>query len=166
MSNLATISLNFSNVEKEIISVPDNTPDILAECIEAAAEGRTIYSISNTFQGCIIRKLDPGSKFHMCVSNYRNGEYTWYRDDLYAKHYSKDTAVGHVMNMYATDKHRRLKPTRADLYGLLNAKAEYHPEIEPLRSDKKSDLLEKYFYWVDEFNDGYDPHNFYRPDGY
>lgn len=54
-------------------------------------------------------------------------------------------------------------PTRSDLVVLLNTISEYHPDLEPFHQDSKEDLLEKYFYWVDEYNDGYDPHHIQRP---
>lgn len=54
-------------------------------------------------------------------------------------------------------------PSRSTLFAVLNMLSEYHPDIEPLRQDSDDDLLEKYFYWVDEYNDGYDPRNYRRP---
>lgn len=54
-------------------------------------------------------------------------------------------------------------PTRSFLFALLNQISEYHPDLEPLRQDSDEDLLEKYFYWVDEYNDGYDPRYYRRP---
>ena len=56
------------------------------------------------------------------------------------------------------------KPSRSILFSLLDTISEYHPDLEPLRSDSDDDLIEKYFYWVDEYNDGYDPRNYYRPE--
>lgn len=56
-----------------------------------------------------------------------------------------------------------VEPTCSELFDILNALSEYHHDVAPLRSDRKDDLLEKYFYWVDEYNDGYDPHNIKRP---
>lgn len=53
---------------------------------------------------------------------------------------------------------------RSILFAVLNIIAEYYPDLEPLRQDSDDDLLEKYFYWVDEYNDGYDPRNFPRPE--
>ena len=49
------------------------------------------------------------------------------------------------------------------LFAILNQISEYHPDLEPLRRDSYDDLLEKYFYWVDEYNDGYDPRHYRRP---
>ncbi len=54
-------------------------------------------------------------------------------------------------------------PSRSLLFSLLNTISEYHPDLEPLRQDSDEDLLEKYFYWVDEYNDGYDPRHYRRP---
>lgn len=99
MNKLATISLNFSDGEKEIIGVSDNTPEILAECIRSASEGKTIYSISTGWQGCIIQRREPNRKYHDFVSGYRNGAYTWAHDFTYAKHFSKKTAVAHTKEL-------------------------------------------------------------------
>ena len=49
------------------------------------------------------------------------------------------------------------------LFALLNQISEYYPDLEPLRQDSDEDLLEKYFYWVDEYNCGHDPRNYRRP---
>ena len=100
MGNLTTISLNFSDGEKEIIGIDDNLPEVIAECIRSAIEGKTIYSISCGWQGCIVKRKTPNSKFPYYVSNYRNGEYTWVHDYLYAKHFSKQTAERHVKELY------------------------------------------------------------------
>lgn len=56
------------------------------------------------------------------------------------------------------------KPSRSILFALLNTISEYHPDLEPLRQGSDDDLIEKYFYWVDEYNDGYDPRNYARPE--
>lgn len=53
---------------------------------------------------------------------------------------------------------------RSLLFTLLNVLSEYHPDLEPLRLDSDEDLLYKYFYWVDEYNDGYDPRHLPRPE--
>lgn len=53
---------------------------------------------------------------------------------------------------------------RSILFAILNIISEYYPDLEPLRQDSDADLLEKYFYWVDEYNDGYDPRNIKRPE--
>lgn len=53
---------------------------------------------------------------------------------------------------------------RSLMFAVLNIIAEYYPELEPLRQDSDEELMEKYFYWVDEHNDGYDPRNFERPE--
>lgn len=99
MSNLATISLNFSDGEKEILSVSDNSPDLLAECIRSASEGKTVYSISSGWQGSLVQRREPGRKTHDYVSGYRNGEYTWCSDFTYAKHFSKKTAIAHTKEL-------------------------------------------------------------------
>lgn len=54
--------------------------------------------------------------------------------------------------------------SRSAMFKILNILAEYHPDIEPLRQDSDNDLIEKYFYWVDEYNDGYDPRHLKRPE--
>ena len=53
---------------------------------------------------------------------------------------------------------------RALLFTVLNIISEYYPDLEPLRQDNDEDLLYKYFYWVDEYNNGYDPRNLPRPE--
>lgn len=42
-----------------------------------------------------------------------------------------------------------------ELYDNLWGLAEYHEDLEPKRRDTIEDLLEKFFYWVDEYNDGF-----------
>ena len=99
MGKLATISLNFSDGEKEIIGVSDNTPKIIAECIRSASEGKTIYSITAGWQGCLIQRKEPNRNTHDYVSLFRNGEYTWVHDFTYAKRFSKKTAIAHVKEL-------------------------------------------------------------------
>ena len=99
MSKLVTLSLNFSDGEKEFISVSDNPSEIISECIRSASEGKTIYSVSREWQGCIIQRREPGRKTHDYVSNYRNGEYTWVHDFTYAKHFSMKTAIEHTKEL-------------------------------------------------------------------
>lgn len=41
------------------------------------------------------------------------------------------------------------------LFNLLDHLSEYHYDLIPQRSNTIDDLLEKYFYWVTEYNDGY-----------
>ena len=53
--------------------------------------------------------------------------------------------------------------TKCELFDLLDELSEYHPDITPVSSDTKDNLLEKYFYWVDEYNDGYNSYNIPRP---
>lgn len=53
---------------------------------------------------------------------------------------------------------------RSLLFTILNILSEYYPDLEPLRQDNDEDLLYKYFYWVDEYNNGYDPRNLPRPE--
>lgn len=60
--------------------------------------------------------------------------------------------------MQITIKYRSL------LFTVLNVLSEYYPDLEPLRLDTDEDLLYKYFYWVDEYNDGHDPRNLPRPE--
>ena len=103
MSKLATISLNFSDGEKEYINTRSNTLEIITHCINAAVDGKTIYSINSTCLGYEIERKRPDYKFHEYVSMFRNGEYTWCSDSLYAKHYSFDTAVKHVLELYRRD---------------------------------------------------------------
>ena len=99
MGKLATISLNFSDGEKEIIGIYDNPTEIILECIRSASEGKTIYSISAGWQGCLVQRREPGRATHDYVSGYRNGEYTWVHDFTYAKHFSKKTAVAHTKEL-------------------------------------------------------------------
>lgn len=44
---------------------------------------------------------------------------------------------------------------RAKLFAMLDRLSEYHAEIAPDDGDSVEVLLEKYFYWVTEYNDGY-----------
>lgn len=53
---------------------------------------------------------------------------------------------------------------RSLLFTVLNVLSEYYPDLEPLRLDNDEDLLYKYFYWVDEYNNGYDPRRLPRPE--
>lgn len=53
---------------------------------------------------------------------------------------------------------------RAVMFAILNIISEYYPDLEPLRQDNDEDLMYKYFYWVDEYNDGYDPRSLPRPE--
>ena len=99
MGKLATVSLNFSDGEKEIIGIYDNPTEIILECIRSASEGKTIYSISAGWQGCMIQRREPGRTTHDYVSSYRNDTYTWVHDFTYAKRFSKKTAVAHVKEL-------------------------------------------------------------------
>lgn len=54
--------------------------------------------------------------------------------------------------------------SRSILFAILNIISEYYPDLEPLRQDNDEDLLYKYFYWVDEYNEGYDPRHIARPE--
>lgn len=47
------------------------------------------------------------------------------------------------------------KSFKRELFYLLDELSEYHPDIAPNSKDTVNDLLEKYFYWVTEYNDGY-----------
>jgi len=46
---------------------------------------------------------------------------------------------------------------RKCLYNDLMDKAEYHYDLEPNKEDDLDDLMRSYFYWGDEYNDGYIP---------
>lgn len=59
---------------------------------------------------------------------------------------------------------KRSNPLRPLMFSILNILAEYYPELEPLRQDSDYDLISKYFYWVDEYNNGHDPRHFPRPE--
>ena len=101
MGRLATVSFNFSDCRPSIIiSVPANTPEIIAKCGNAIAKGTTYYFIQEQFNGYIVLKQEPDSNFPCYVSLYRNGEYSWVDDFLFAKTYSKKKAVEHVLNLY------------------------------------------------------------------
>lgn len=41
------------------------------------------------------------------------------------------------------------------LYDQLDALSEYHEDLAPEKSMSLNDLMEAYFYWGDEYNDGY-----------
>ena len=56
------------------------------------------------------------------------------------------------------------RPSRSVLFSLLNEVSCLDPDLEPLRNDSTDDLLEKYFYWVDEYNGGRDPRHYARPE--
>ena len=71
--------------------------------ILAAGDDRAIYSIEHTHLGYEVRRRTPGQRCHEYVSCFRKGEYTWHSDSLYAKHYSFDTAVKHVLELYRKD---------------------------------------------------------------
>lgn len=44
---------------------------------------------------------------------------------------------------------------KQELFRRLDEIATYHPDVRPLKRDTVQDLLEKYFYWVSEYNEGY-----------
>ena len=44
---------------------------------------------------------------------------------------------------------------KEELFKHLDMLSEYHPDIAPKKRDSEETLLEKYFYWVTEYNDGY-----------
>lgn len=50
------------------------------------------------------------------------------------------------------------------LYDSLMTKAEYHYDLEPNKRESLDSLMEKYFYWGDEYNDGYIPQEDYDKD--
>lgn len=43
------------------------------------------------------------------------------------------------------------------LFFKLDTISEYHPRVRPNESDSLSDLMDKYFYWGEEYNDSYIP---------
>lgn len=47
------------------------------------------------------------------------------------------------------------KQLKDKLYQIVDAKAEYHEDLIPKKSMGLADLMELYFYWGDEYNDGY-----------
>ena len=57
-----------------------------------------------------------------------------------------------------------VNPLRPLMFAILNTLSEYYPDLEPLRQDSDDDLMYKYFYWVDEYNECYDPRNLPRPE--
>lgn len=101
MKNLATISLNFSDGETVIVSVQDNSPEILAACIRSASEGKPIYYLSSGWAGYMIQCKKPDRKLNIYISGYRCGEYSWTQDATYAKHFSRTTAEKHIMELYS-----------------------------------------------------------------
>ena len=48
-----------------------------------------------------------------------------------------------------------MKGFKKQLFRLVDELSEYHADIAPKSRDTIADLLEKYFYWVTEYNDGY-----------
>ena len=54
-------------------------------------------------------------------------------------------------------------PTYEELFDMVDTISEYYPDLIPTDDDSYNDLLGKYFYWVDEYNDGYDSRNWPRP---
>lgn len=52
---------------------------------------------------------------------------------------------------------------RSILFSILNDICVTFPELEPCRNDSNEDLFAKYFYWVDEYNDGCNYWNVPRP---
>ena len=100
MSKLATISLNFSDGDKIYIDATCNTPMIFGACVTAAVNGKAVYSIVSTCLGYEIKKERPGHFRPEYVSTFCKGEYKWCGDSLYAKHYSLDKALHHVLELY------------------------------------------------------------------
>lgn len=47
------------------------------------------------------------------------------------------------------------------LYSDLMTKCEYHDDLYPSKRDSFNKLMGKYFYWGDEYNDGYIPEERY-----
>lgn len=50
------------------------------------------------------------------------------------------------------------------LYSELDTLAEYHYDLYPSKRDSLNSLMRKYFYWGDEYNDGYIPATDYDTD--
>ena len=44
---------------------------------------------------------------------------------------------------------------KKNLYNTLYMLSEYHSELYPRKRDSLCTLLESFFYWADEYNDGY-----------
>jgi len=47
------------------------------------------------------------------------------------------------------------KELKDRLYWMVDEKSEYHEDLIPKKSMSLDDLMELYFYWADEYNDGY-----------
>ena len=50
---------------------------------------------------------------------------------------------------------------KAYLYSDLDMKSEYHANLMPNKRESLDSLMEKYFYWGDEYNDDYIPEEMY-----
>ena len=48
-----------------------------------------------------------------------------------------------------------MKGFKEELYRRVDEISEYHEDLTPRKKDTVFNLLEKYFYWVTEYNDGY-----------
>lgn len=99
MNRVATISINFMDGTKEILSADYGT-NILYLAIEAASNNRPIFFLTSGIGGYQIQVLYPDRTRHSYVSGLRNGEYKWCNDFTYAKCFSKKTALKHIYNLY------------------------------------------------------------------
>ena len=99
MNKIATVTINFADGQKEYLSASLGT-GILFLAIEAASKNNPVYFIDACSAGYQIRVLRPGSKRHEYVTAFRNGEYKWNSDYLYAKDFSLKTAMKHLYNLY------------------------------------------------------------------
>ena len=97
---IATVSINFSDGSKEILNVDSNGLGIIYEGMQAALHNRPVFSVSTGQHGYQVQVLIPGEKRHQYVSGYRNGEFKWCHDYLYAKEFSPATARKHVLELY------------------------------------------------------------------
>ena len=94
-----TISINYPNCEEETIGI-ENGIEIIAKCIHSAMNNKTIYF----FNGSNIVRKQPNNRFHEYVSYYRNGEFSWVSDYIYAYNFTFKTAQKHILKLYKEEK--------------------------------------------------------------
>lgn len=61
------------------------------------------YSLVQWYDKWDVVKSTPDSVVKFYLRDVRNGTTIWYRDQLYARHYSKETAMRHLRNLRASD---------------------------------------------------------------
>lgn len=61
------------------------------------------YSLVQWYDKWDVVKSTPDSVVKLYLRDVRNGATVWYTDQLYARHYSKKTAMRHLRNLRASD---------------------------------------------------------------